>query len=151
MDTRHNIKGSIQLEPIAYPGATPEVLVKLNDDLLFAGTLEEITSIDFDQILEVGSHRLSVEFYNKKDSDTQVGAGLDKAVIVKKIDFFGVKSPRFVWAGNYQPVYPSHMRDEPAILKYHNYLGWNGVWYLDFTTPIFTWIHHVENLGWIYD
>ena len=151
MDTKHNIKGSIILEPVGYADAIPEVLVKLNEDLLFSGELEQTTAIEFDQTLSKGSNRLSVEFYNKKDSDTKVELGLDKAVMIKSIEFFGIKSPRFVWAGNYQPIYPSHMRNQPEILKYHDYLGWNGVWYLDFTTPVFTWIHQTENLGWIYD
>jgi hypothetical protein len=29
-------------------------------------------------------------------------------------------------------------------------MGWNGRWELNFRVPIFTWIHQLENLGWIY-
>ena len=32
-----------------------------------------------------------------------------------------------------------------------DYLGWPGTWTLDFTSPVFTWIHQIQSLGWIYD
>lgn len=102
-------------------------------------------------MLDKGIHRLSVAFSNKEDSDTDLVNKRDKAVVIKEIEFFGIHSPRFVWAGEYRPIYPPHMQDQPETLKYHNYLGWNGVWYLDFTVPIFTWIHQTEDFGWIYD
>lgn len=31
-----------------------------------------------------------------------------------------------------------------------SYLGWNGMWKFQFEIPIFTWIHKLEGLGWIY-
>jgi hypothetical protein len=37
------------------------------------------------------------------------------------------------------------------LLKNHTYLSWNGKWTLTFDVPVFTWIHRVQNLGWIYD
>lgn len=151
MDMLNKIKGSVSINPVGYDDAMPEIVVRLDGNLLFSGLLVSPRSFPIDQYLEDGTHRLSVEFLNKTDSDTDIVAGRDKAVVIKQIEFFGISSPRFVWAGEYRPVYPSHMRDQPEILKYHDYLGWNGVWYLDFTTPIFTWIHHVEDLGWIYD
>lgn len=149
MATQYKIKGTVTLEPVYYENAIPEVLVKLDNSLLFAGKLEQTTGIEFDQILISGIHRLSVEFYNKKDSDTKIDTGQDKAVMIKAVDFFGITSPRFLWEGRYRPVYPSHMQGRPEVLQYHDYLGWNGIWFLDFTIPVFTWIHQIENLGWI--
>lgn len=149
MATRHNIKGSITVDPVGYDDIWPEVSVMIDQKLLFSGELKTQTLIPLDVYLDNGNHSLSVCFHNKKDSDTVPGK--DKAVMIKEIEFFGISSPRFVWAGEYRPIYPSHMRDQPEVLKYHDYLSWNGVWQVDFTTPIFTWIHQIESLGWIYD
>jgi hypothetical protein len=99
---------------------------------------------------------ISVTFKNKKDSDTIPGG--DKAVRIDKIVFNNINSDRFVWAGKYIPIYPNPWAGEQLaqgivldpILRYHNYLGWNGTWSLDFTVPIFTWIHTIEDLGWVY-
>ena len=102
---------------------------------------------------------LSVEFINKHDSDTDIANNLDKAVIIKNITFNNITSPKFVWAGIYKPEYPEPWATEQQNqnivllpqLPAHNYLSWNGKWTLTFSVPIFTWIHHIENLGWIYD
>ena len=37
------------------------------------------------------------------------------------------------------------------FIKPNTYMGWNGQWKLTYSAPIFTWIHKIENLGWIYD
>lgn len=148
---QNKIKGSISIDPVGYENIWPEVSVMLDHDLLFSGLMETPQLIKFDKIVNSGNHRLSVQFHNKKDSDTDINTGQDNAVKIKSIEFFGITSPNFVWAGRYQPIYPSHIKDEPKILTYHDYLGWNGDWYLDFNTPIFSWIHYIENLGWIYD
>lgn len=150
MVIQNKIDGSITLDPIWYEDAIPEVSVKFDDDLLFLGPLKETTVVKFSRTEPLGHHRLSVELHNKQDSDTKLEAGLDKAVSIKEIEFFGITSPQFVWEGVYRPIYPLHIKNQPNILKYHNYLGWNGIWSLDFEIPIFTWIHRINNLGWIY-
>ena len=40
--------------------------------------------------------------------------------------------------------------DKNPVLQPHTYLGWNGRWVLEFETPVFTWIHRLEDLGWLY-
>jgi len=35
----------------------------------------------------------------------------------------------------------------PVIIA--NYLGWDGRWFLDFSTPIYRWIHQRLDLGWL--
>lgn len=91
-----------------------------------------------------GTKTLNIEHYNKQDSDPTT------ALIIEQIQFNEITDPKFVWAGVYRPNYPIHLTGDPE-LKYHNYLGWNGVWQLDFTIPIYTWIHKTLDLGWIYD
>jgi hypothetical protein len=99
---------------------------------------------------------LTVELLNKTDVDTVPDKGLDKAVIIESVSFFDIADDRFVWAGEYCPEYPepwySEQTVQPApLLKSHTYLSWNGKWTLTFDLPVFTWIHRVQNLGWIYD
>lgn len=91
-----------------------------------------------------GAQTLTIEHRNKRDSDP------DTALVIEQIQFNEITSPKFMWAGTYRPTYPQHMTGQ-AELPSHNYLSWNGVWTLNFTLPIYTWIHNIENLGWIYD
>lgn len=93
---------------------------------------------------------LEIEFINKPDLDQNM------AVVVDQIEFFGITDPRFVWAGVYTPRYPepwySQQNPVPAPqLRQQTYLGWNGVWRLDFSVPVFTWMHQTLNLGWLYN
>ena len=152
MATKHAVSGSITITPIWYD-ELPHAQVGLDDKILYDDHIETEQKICFNDNLDQGNHRLWVRFSNKKDNDTK--GNLDKAIVVDKIDFFGIDSKRFVWQGLYEPIYPQQMLQQSkqleSKLRYHNYLGWNGLWYLDFSSPIFTWIHQVESLGWIYD
>lgn len=106
----------------------------------------------------VGLQTLLIKFLNKKDSDTILSLGLDKCVVIKQISFFGISDPKFIWIGEYKPCYPEswasqqresgHPLDE--VLTNTNTLSWNGEWKLEFDSPVFTWIHKLQNLGWIY-
>lgn len=92
---------------------------------------------------------LEIVFYNKPELDH------DMAVIVDQVEFFGISDPRFVWAGTYAPKYPEpwysqQIQKPPDLLPQQSYMGWNGTWRLDFEVPVFTWIHRIQNLGWIY-
>lgn len=105
------------------------------------------TNIDCD--LYSGTHTLEIEHVNKHPHDATT------ALIVKSIIFNDITSDKFVWQGVYTPDYPEPWASEQTLLApelpANNYLGWNGVWRLTFTAPVFTWIHQVEDLGWIYD
>jgi hypothetical protein len=92
----------------------------------------------------LGPKKLIIEHYDKANADPST------ALIIEQIKFNEITSLRFVWEGSYQPNYPPHLKDEPKVIT-SNYLGWNGFWTLEFTLPIYTWIHKIENLGWIYD
>jgi hypothetical protein len=87
---------------------------------------------------------LQIEHYGKLNKDP------DTAIIIEQIKFNNITSPKFAWAGVYTPNYPPHLQGEKQLSP-HTYLGWNGVWRLDFTLPIYTWIHKIEDLGWIHD
>ena len=158
MATVFEIKGSVSLEPIWWQ-EPPAVSVALDDQEIFQGPLEHAQKFDFQGRLSIETHVLTIEFLNKCDGDTDLSTGRDKAIKVRSVEFFGIESPRFVWAAEYRPRYNQQWAQQQAmigqaphsVLKGHDYLGWNGVWQLTFTVPIFTWIHGIEDLGWIFD
>lgn len=138
MITEYPVKLQLTLEPVGYPW----VIVDANGQ----GQLQQLfctTDFSFD-LRANGSGYLTVEHFNKAVNDK------DTAVIIKSIGFFGISDPKFVWAGVYYPNYPEHYPDKTSPLRFHDYLGWNGVYRLDFTVPVFTWMHQTQNLGWIY-
>lgn len=89
--------------------------------------------------------KLIIEHYNKAELDPST------ALIIDDIKFNGISSPRIIYEGIYYPNYPKHLIGNDAVLLHKNYLSWNGIWVLEFTLPIYTWIHKTLGLGWIYD
>ena len=106
--------------------------------------LTETTDFDFDFVAKTGQCCLKIEHFKKDDSDSST------AVIIKEIGFFGITDPKFIWTGIYYPDYPPHYLDKVSPLPGQGYLGWNGVYRLEFSVPVFTWMHNTLNLGWIY-
>ena len=128
----------------------PEINIGINNDIQRIILSENQTfHYEFDTDKSVV---LTVELLNKTDADTV--NGLDKAVIIESVSFFGISDPKFAWAGEYRPEYPepwaSQQHELKSLLKSHTYLSWNGKWTLTFTVPVFTWIHQIQDLGWIY-
>lgn len=124
----------------------PDVLVSVPGHIV-RKTLWETQRIELEFNESFGW--LEVVFMNKPDTDP------DMAVIIDQVEFFGISDPRFVWAGVYTPKYPepwySQQAQKPAEHLYHQtYLGWNGTWRLNFSVPVFTWMHQTMNLGWLY-
>jgi hypothetical protein len=157
MDTpKHKLHATVTMHGVWHQ-APPRVKIGLNQQEIYHGDLIHTQTFEIEQWLEPGPASIWIEFNNKIDADTVDDK--DKAVIIDSIVLNGIASPKFVWAGLYQPLYPAIWHQQqcdqgttPAeILQYHNYLGWNGKWRLDIAIPVFTWIHQVENLGWIYD
>jgi hypothetical protein len=157
MDTNQSFELNLvlTLKPVYHEGP-PLVTVKFNGVDQFHGLLTSTTEFKIDTALPAGEYVLDVEFHNKTDADTVDGK--DKAVIIEQISLNTISSQKFVWEGTYKPVYPKLWAKEQAsrgiilepVLRHYTYLGWNGVWTLKFTVPVFSWIHHVENLGWVY-
>jgi len=135
----------------------PEIIVRIGENYEWSGFLSQLTTFTHHCNYPSGPSRISVELINKKDIDT-VG-DLDRAVIIKSVVFNGIGSDKLLWQGKYYPQYSEPWateqknlgRDLPECLSAHTYLGWNGVWILEFDIPVFTWIHQVEYLGWMYD
>ena len=138
MTTEYPIKVRVTLEPVGCPW----VIVQADGQ----GQLQQlVTTTDFTFKYRAQEHSyLKVEHFKKADDDP------DTAVIIKQISFFGIADPKFIWAGAYYPDYPEHYPDKTSPLPGHGYLGWNGIYRLEFSVPVFTWIHQTLDLGWIY-
>jgi hypothetical protein len=131
---------------------TPDVRISLDGDEIHSGTIKKSTVVCIKGDLEPGQHVLTIEHRNKLPSDPTT------ELIIDSISFNGIASPKFVWQGVYTPIYPEPWATEqrnagrvlaPTVTA-TTHLGWNGQWSLTFTAPIFTWIHQVEDLGWIH-
>jgi len=144
MATEYPVSMKLQLRPVGNPW------VRIGLDSNFQEiqlTAPVIVDYDFDAVDTVA---LTIEHFNKHDHD------IDTAVEITGISFYGISDPKFLWAGAYYPDYPktwySQQTEPPAeCLPGQTYLGWNGVYKLQFSVPIFTWIHQVQDLGWIYE
>ena len=142
----HLVKLAVALQAVHNDRALP-VQIGIDNNLTVI-TLEDSTTVNF-EFDAVDICCLTVELLDKQDQE---------AVIVQDVSFFGIQDPKFAWAGVYEPRYPepwaTQQRDQGVVLKQHlsphTYLSWPGKWTLTFDVPVFTWIHRVQNLGWIY-
>jgi hypothetical protein len=152
MTTKFKIQTKILLKPVWHTDV-PNIRVSAGNEVVNYN-LYDPRWFEFEFNSNQPQETISVEFLNKKDTDTVLDKNLDKAVIVEAVDFFGIQDPKFVWAGIYVPHYPEPWASQQDSLmpelKNHNYLSWNGKWTLTFDVPVFTWIHKIQNLGWIY-
>jgi len=137
MATDYQVCMSLRLRPINQP----RVLITAGGKNIDQ-TLTHTQEFDFDFVARDQSV-LKVHHVGKLDSDPTT------AVEIVSVSFFSITNPQFVWAGVYTPDYPSHLTG-PKELPGQTYLGWNGVWKLEFSVPVFTWIHQKLNLGWLY-
>ena len=138
MAIEYLVKMRVTLEPVGEPWVDVDV----------AGwgriqQLTETTNFDF-EFRAQDQCCLKIEHFKKADDDPTT------AVIIKSIEFFGIADPKFIWAGKYYPDYPEHYPEKISPRLAQDYLGWNGVYLLEFSIPVFTWIHQTQNLGWIY-
>ena len=138
MATEYPVKIRVTLEPVGKPW----VSVDAND---WSQTQQLIETTNFD--LEFNACDcccLKIMHFKKAQNDHNT------AVIIKQISFFGISDPKFIWAGMYYPDYPEHYPNKISPLPGHGYLGWNGVYQLKFSVPVFTWIHQTLDMGWLY-
>jgi hypothetical protein len=141
-----NLQFALTIEPVGYEGHWPEFYIKINNVFQDMGILTEEQTYNFDVALEDGVHSINVGFTNKVNTDTIVIENkivADKAVIVKSVTIEGYALDDFLYRAVYSPL--GHEQ------SHSSYLSWNGNWALEITTPIFTWLHKTQHLGWIYE
>lgn len=147
MATTYPVEMSVTLEPVNHDRPLP-LQIGTNGDFVDIN-LDQIITKHFDFIAQ-DQCRLEIKFIDKRDHE---------AVIIRQVSFYGITDPRFAWAGVYEPQYPEPWATEQADagvilqpqLSQHTYLGWPGIWTLSFEVPVFSWIHRIQGLGWIYD
>lgn len=155
-DNRYHVNLKLTLRPIWF-NKLPTVSVCVNN-MQQTHTLSAPTEIEFDYYTETGNNQLKIEFFGKTNQDTCTKTNQDTAIVIESIEFNSISSPKFIWDGIYQPDYPEQWFQEQrelgntpaARLTNCTYLGWNGIWTLDFAVPVFTWIHRTLDLGWIH-
>jgi hypothetical protein len=141
------VEMSVTMQPLHH---SKPVLIQIGIDGDFADVkLDRITTKHF-KFVSQGSSNLQIILVDKRDQE---------AVVIQQVSFFGITDPKFTWAGVYKPVYPEPWATEQKTagielqpqLCPHTYLGWPGTWTLTFDVPVFSWIHKIQDLGWIYD
>lgn len=150
--TLYRSRFRIDIQPV-WQTQAPLITVTLDDHIAHHGIVCQPTQIVIDRDLCQGWHDLSVILAGKPNHDPI------QAIKIANIEINDIASSRFVWQALYRPDYPEPWatqqrqggQDLPLEIGMTDYLGWNGRWKLRFSAPVFTWIHGVESLGWIYD
>jgi hypothetical protein len=132
----------------------PYIKIGVDNMIIFQGILTSLQEIHFNDKLSPGEHALWLEYTGKTNAD--VGQ-TEQAVEITGISMQGISTDRMIWAGVFEPVYPEPWYTQqirsghqlPKSMTGLSYLGFNGVYTLTFTSPVFRWIHELENLGWI--
>lgn len=141
MDTRFSIK--------LIPHGSPIITYGLDQSVGETLALTAPVELQFDLDLDLGLHKFYIDFRNKTNHTPEMAVEIDSVTIE------GITTDRMKWAGVYYPDYPEPWASEQTalepVLKSSTFLGWNGRWELEFTVPIFTWLHRLESLGWIYE
>lgn len=152
MDTEsYKVDISFCLKP-HWKTIAPLAKIRLDSELIWDGYVEDVKKFELQRYLQKGNHNLEIEFDKKTDLDS------DQQLEILDLRLGRIQSPRFVWQGVYRPQYSEPWATQQKTLGVHlraelqniECLGWNGIWCLSFSCPIFTWIHQIENLGWIY-
>ena len=148
MDTKFNLELDLVIQPRWW---RTKPVISYGIDELTINTIQvtDTCNLRLAYPLAPGEHNVWVEFKNKDYNDC-ILPDLDMAVEIQSVSIEGMTLDRFKWAGEYYPDYPDWLANQQPVIKSATYLGWNGRWVLPFTTPIFTWIHQLENLGWLY-
>jgi len=128
----------------------PEISYGVDENLINTVPVSNSIKLRLSLCLTPGEHKFWVNFNNKNYNECILDKNLDMAIEIQSVTFESITLDRFKWAGYFYPDYPQDYPDKNPVIKSATYLGWNGRWELPFTTPIFTWIHQIENLGWLY-
>jgi len=144
---KYNTNFSILLKPHGIEN--PMITCKMNDLVIDSILLDKESRLYFSLDLIRGNNKFEINFMNKTDDIP------DMAVEILEVGIENIVVDRFKWASKYYPVYPEPWASQqvdplPEFQSSATYMGWNGRWELNFEVPIFTWIHQLENLGWIY-
>lgn len=125
----------------------PQVNVTINEFSIFSGFIENSKSIKWSGDLEEGYHTLSVELLNKDRFQTVVKDNeivKDQLLNIDSVLFDDIDINFLKWSlSKYKPDKTFH-KDAPDHIDNCVNLGYNGIWRLEFSCPIYIWL--LENL-----
>jgi hypothetical protein len=123
----------------------PEILIKLNNDILYHDTIIEFNELLFDISPTDVSQHLTIEFLNKYEDDTLLENGevvKDKFLQIKSLKLDDVELLPYKYF-KYYPRYTKGFLEtgNPAekILR-TNFLSFNGVVIIDFEIPVLSFL-----------
>ena len=149
MDTLYNVNIEVCVKPIIHK-TVPQISYGFDNTIINTIDLSIPCMLSFNHDFDKGPHSFWVQFLNKDYSERTPDQGIDMAVEIDSVAIHDIKLDRLKWAGKFYPMYPKDCEHNDTVLQPHTYLGWNGKWVIEFYTPVFTWIHRLENLGWLY-
>lgn len=128
----------------------PEVKIIIDDYItLYNGIAQE--NFEFEIDLPNGGHDLKIIHYGKKPHHHILDANgtitVDRHIEIKRIAFEQVNLERELWDGKFFPVYMHKTKDEPYYICPNLYLGHNGTWKYEFSTPVLPWLIASRNQG----
>lgn len=151
--TTNRVRINLDLQ-CRYRDVIPEIKICVDYDVFACRRLDQLHDpVVIDTRLMPGSHSVSIDF------DDHAAVARDPALVVT------VRSLKFQYLPDefniysfYRPDYPEHWIKENlaqghvlAPVIHSNHIGWCGRWWVDFETPIYTWIHRKLDLGWLLD
>lgn len=153
MDTKYKTEIEITLVPTYY--TTPPEIKYGIDECDYHCVLVEPITIKLQKQLPQGQHFLIIDFFNKTNHDCIPELNVDKFITIQDVKIGGINSQRFKWISEYTPRYPEPWYSEQItkpnpIQTGATVLGFNGIWKLNFSSPVYTWIHSIENMGWVW-
>jgi hypothetical protein len=153
--TTKKYKTNIEIDIVPeYHASLPTIVVGI-DSAEEKKIISQNTTLTFDTELSVGEHSVIIDFIDKTNADCVPSQNLDKTISITSIRINGICLDRFLWESTYTPNYPEPWYSQQTVLPPQTHkgsvkLGWNGRWQLNFTAPVFTWIHQTEKMGWIW-
>lgn len=127
-------------------------LIKIAVDdyiLLYDGIAQE--QYEFDVPLDDGNHELKIIHYGKTvndhvlDSDGKIVVDRHVEIISIMLDEVALRDE--LWSGRFFPVYMHKADHEPYFICPNLYLGHNGSWIMDFSTPAMLWLINHRDHG----
>jgi hypothetical protein len=125
------LKVNIQLFGSAGRNGYPDICIKLNNDVLFEGTIIETQSLSFTSDIRRNRNLFSIEFKNKLDDDTVVENGVitkDKYLHIDRLEFNEIPLDPLKFF-RYEPVYPNGYLEydpNPSKVIYNSRLSFTG-------------------------
>ena len=133
----HRFNIEIDVEPVE--GLTfPKITYGITGINLIERTIDVPTTITYTHLLPAGDYTFELNMINKHRNDPTM------AVDIKLIRVMEIENYQFIYNSVYSP-------EGREVLHAHNYICWPGKWQMNFSSPIYTWIHKQLDLGWIYE